>query len=81
MEAERGEKAAEGEFEASRGWFMKFKDIGCLCNIKDGGEAASADVEAAESIQKVLAKLINGGYTKEHISSFFFQYIYFLIFF
>ena len=51
----------EEQFQASKGWFNRFKARANLHNIRIQGEAASADVSAASEFPAALAEIIRDG--------------------
>ncbi|XP_066457664.1 tigger transposable element-derived protein 1-like [Eleutherodactylus coqui] len=56
-----GEEAADVTFTASHGWFNRFKAHNNLHNIKVTGEAASADMVAAQELPATLKEIIKEG--------------------
>ena len=65
---ERSEKAAEQKFEASKHWFMSFKERSHFHYMKVQGKPVNADVAAAVSYLEDLTKITNdSGYTEQHL--------------
>lgn len=62
------ESAEDVTFQASRGWFEKFKNRFNLHNLKMKGEAASADEPAAKEYPNILKGIIErGGYKPQQV--------------
>ena len=59
MKAEEGEEAAGEKFEASRRWFIRFKETHHFRNIKVQSEVASADTKGAANYTENAAEIIN----------------------
>ena len=67
MRTERGKGGAEEKFEASKSWFVKFRERRLLHNIKVQGEAASAVVETAVSYRDLTKTMNEADFTKQQI--------------
>ena len=65
----RGEEAAGEKFEASRDWFMRFKERSLLLSRRRQDDAAGADGETAASDPEDVAETVHeGDYNKQIFS-------------
>ncbi|KFD47790.1 hypothetical protein M513_11340 [Trichuris suis] len=68
LRKKRGETAEQGSFNASRGWFDRFKVRAQLHIVKVTGEAASGHLVAAREFVEVFRRTIeDGGFSADRI--------------
>ena len=61
LKKKHGEESEGAYFNASHGWFHQFKARAKLQNVKVSGEAASADMVAAQEFPEMLREIIDEG--------------------
>ena len=61
LKKKHGEESEGASFNASHGWFHRFKARANLHNVKVSGEAASADTVAAREFPEMLREIIDEG--------------------
>lgn len=68
MKEREGDNSEPHNFEASRGWFDRFRKRYEIHNVRICGESASADNEAAVKFPDILQRVIEeGGFTEQQI--------------
>ncbi|XP_041053574.1 tigger transposable element-derived protein 1-like [Carcharodon carcharias] len=68
LQNEQGESSQSESFNASRGWFERFKKRSYLHSIKVTGEVTSANTEVADEFAAYLKRIIEeGGYSPKQV--------------